>query len=787
MFRFINFIVFLIAIVIFLVFFHNIKITQEVLDLFPKTKDKEIIDIYQKFSNSRNIFVAIKGFDKKSHDDLMSFLYKINDIPNIQGNMTRTKPTQELDDYIASNYLYIATPKPLNNVFTTQQIKDKIIIGLNEIKKQIDEDEKLDSGIISKDTKIDSNDTTSFFHPSDPLGIFSLKLPKSHIFVAKDYGYMALIEMKDISQDKVKETLQEFEKIANKYPQIRYFSQNFMGVKNLDLILSEVTYLLTFATLALIILYFVIIRIPMLTLNAICTISIANIVSMFVVSMVYQKVTIMALSFGMGISNIAIDYMMHHNFFNLYAQKNKIFNKPVFYGYMTTIVGFVACLFVPFPLLSQLSLYAIISLSICYISFAFIYPIIGFESPRLFPKLVKLRFQVINSYLFLIIAACGFYFAFSHIKLDFDLSKLDYQNKPMLQERDFFDKSQDDVSQILLSSYSIDGLISLAKKLQYTLDSNNKDSKAKTFIPLSIMPTIKQIQENKKFLESSIFINNKNKFLESLPKVKHDLIQELKKDKNIKDKDEKEEFLNDLFEFFKDSYQTKEIVMPTLEQLSKMGFTIIENKENGKQKYYYLALIKDNDLSKVENFVKKLDYENKEKVITQNNNVERLENINKQDSNIELRSLQHIMDNLTNTIYKPMLIILGIALFLMICMLFITARGAFIDSVAFILFPLACSLSVISFHSDLNIMHLFALLILVVVNIDYGIYSVKEGDNPRTAHAIFFSVITTGASFGILIISKTKAINSFGEVIFTGMLCILIMLVFQYQNKKKLH
>ena len=42
--------------------------------------------------------------------------------------------------------------------------------------------------------------------------------------------------------------------------------------------------------------------------------------------------------------------------------------------------------------------------------------------------------------------------------------------------------------------------------------------------------------------------------------------------------------------------------------------------------------------------------------------------------------------------------------------------------------------------------------------------------------AIFFSAITTGVSFGILMISDTKALNSFGEVIFSGMGCILLLL-----------
>ena len=483
--RFINVIALVFAAALFLLCFYNdkIKITQEVLDLFPQTEDKQIIDIYQKFANSNHILVAIKGFSKESRDTLDEFLLKIKNMPNIDSVITRTSASESLEDFLAQDYLYTASPKPLDKVLTKEEIESRVLNGLKSLQSQMLEEEVLDSGLIdidkmrdskdieskqsvdsNKDSKkenvkntqknieskkdistlsqydkkqnLDSNTTTchaesqtevssiesnkdisclrtqydkdsaqkaqqttqttnnldskniakdkttesskdislkaqndkniesnndaqsynTIFHPSDPLQLLILQTPKPYIFVAKDYGYMAIVTMKDVKSESVKETLEGFARIATEYPNIRYFSQNFMSVENLGLILNEVNFLLSFATLAFITLYFVIIRIPLLTLNTICTLITANIIAILVVSSVYPKVTIMALSFGMGISNIAIDYMMHHNFFNLYVSAKKVFNRPVFYGYITTIIGFSACLFIPFPLLSQLSL-----------------------------------------------------------------------------------------------------------------------------------------------------------------------------------------------------------------------------------------------------------------------------------------------------------------------------------------------------------------------------------------------------------------------------------------------
>lgn len=859
--HFMNVIVLVFVACLFFIFLHNdkIKITQEVLDLFPHTADKQVIDIYQKFANSRYVLVAVRGFGRESRDNLQAFLQEIQTLPNVDSVMTRTTSSGALEGFLEENYLYTATPKSIDSVLTAKEIENRVMSGLKSFETQTLEEEKLDTGLIesqqNSDKKIEKVDSRAdvsesnkadksqksvkekvqnskdnlqeifqnnsqakankdtpynfVFHPKDPLGLLTLQVPKPYIFVAKDYGYMAIVTMKDIKNESVKETLVSFMDIAKKYPNIRFFSQNFMSVTNLDLILNEVNFLLGFATIAFIVLYFVIIRIPLLTINTICTLIAANIVAILIVSSVYPKVTIMALSFGMGISNIAIDYMMHHNFFGLYVGRKREFNRPVFYGYITTIIGFSACLFIPFPLLAQLSLYAIISLTLCYVSFAFIYPCIGFSEPRLFLRLDKIRLQAVSSYWFLGIALCGFVVAFMYLRLDFDLSKLDYQNKPMLKERTFFTNAQGDTTQLLLSSDSIDGIIGLARDLQGLLYKNN----ATTFIPLSLMPTNKQEQANTTFIESKIVQQNKAELLKILPHLKARVLQIINNSDNAlynqMSPNDKVDVVNGLFEMFKDSYTLDSPPKLTLENLSSMGFSIvsipsqIESKkpashsssdslanhavksvpteessktlkssytvESNHTRFYYLAIANNKDLPLIRSFAQNLDMQNMNASFAQESG----------NASIEARGLQDIMDHLTNTIYMPMLIVLCIALFLMICMLLITARKSFLDAVVFILFPLACSLCVIASHSDLNIMHLFALLILVVVSIDYGIYSVKEGNNPRTTHAIFFSVLTTGVSFGILIISKTKALNSFGEVVFVGMSCILLMLILQ--------
>ena len=483
------------------------------------------------------------------------------------------------------------------------------------------------------------------------------------------------------------------------------FSPDFLRVENLELILNEVNFLLGFASLVFVILYFVIIRIPFLTLSTICTLIFSNVIAILLVLSIYPKVTIMALSFGMGISNIAIDYMMHHHFFGLYTHSKAYqnahiprppFNRPVFYGYLTTMIGFGVCLFIPFPLLAQLSLYAMISLSISYLSFAFIYPRIGFKPPRLFNSLSSLKKPLIPNMVFLGITILGFIYAGGQLKLDFDLSKLDYQNKAMLEEKAFFiqEKQEDShstqqKSDVLLSAQESEGLMLFTRGL----------------------------------IESSGVIS----------------------------------------------------------------FRQSEGESHLKQ-YYYLASLSKPQIVKAQELLESLHSAHNDSNVQNLWSKEEQEKIIQSYVRLDTRPVQSIMDNLADSIYQPMLIVLGIALCLMLVTLAFSTNGAFINAASFVLFPLSMALCVVASHSTFNMMHLFALLILVVVSVDYGIYAVKEGDNPRSTHAIIFSALTTGASFGILMISNTKALNSFGEVIFTGMSCMLLLLIygrFKLKNNKE--
>jgi len=95
---------------------------------------------------------------------------------------------------------------------------------------------------------------------------------------------------------------------------------------------------------------------------------------------------------------------------------------------------------------------------------------------------------------------------------------------------------------------------------------------------------------------------------------------------------------------------------------------------------------------------------------------------------------------------------------------------------SFLLFPLSVVLFGISLFGKINIMNIFALVILIAISIDYGIYLHKTSTPSETKMAIKYALMSTFLGFGVLIFSKTVALYSIGFVITLGIGSIFLLL-----------
>lgn len=675
------------------IFFEKIdpksKITFDVLDLFPSNKDRAIIEIYRKIGDTNTILVA------KDHQildqEFDAFLNEVRSLPQVKEIVTNNSLNLRFRDFITQNYFYLGNFRP--STLSAQEIEQKIL-------------------------KDFSQDT---LNPIDPLGLIHIPDIGSQLQVQN--LPLIIIKLKDINAQDIYKLYEKFSSLAQTFGITHYFSPSFVNVVNPQFAIQEVNYLGGIALAFFALLYLLILRMPFLTLNSLLTILFSNVIAIFSLISFYPQVSIMSLSFGIGISNICIDYMLHHHFLGYYQLRKVKFNQPVFYGFITTLVGFLICLFIPFPLLNQLSLYAIVNLSVAYLCFAFLYQKIGFSSPKYYTLINKFHIPLFPSWLLLIFSLSLGGYALTQAQRDFDLSKLDYQNKDFENQKEFF-ASLYSKELFLIQAPTINALIGEAKQI-------SKISQENLGI-LSILPTQKEIRTRQRYFKSFSFADQKNKLKQAIYRIQ-------------KNNPELAQMLKDTYRSFPKTFS-----QITLTDLQSLGLDVLQY--NGQ--FYIQGSLPD--VSKIAQFYN---------VITQ--------------------QPQSLMQEITNSVYAPMISILALAFIAVIAVLAVISGTRIIDSLGFVTLPLACTLFYLSsMHIPINIMHLFAMLLIVVVSIDYGIYHIKEKDDIQAKHAILFSTLTTLCSFGIFLFSNTKALRSFGEVVMIGMICILFLIFFQKDLKK---
>lgn len=122
--------------------------------------------------------------------------------------------------------------------------------------------------------------------------------------------------------------------------------------------------------------------------------------------------------------------------------------------------------------------------------------------------------------------------------------------------------------------------------------------------------------------------------------------------------------------------------------------------------------------------------------------------------------------------YRIRSIQLVIAAYILIFIL-LMLRYQLVKSLLIIFPPVFASLAAISMagfvSSPINIFHIFAVILILAIGIDYTLFFAERSTHRTTTMlAITLSAITTILSFGLLALSDTRAINSFGLTLMTG-------------------
>ena len=395
------------------------------------------------------------------------------------------------------------------------------------------------------------------------------------------------------------------------------------------------------------------------------------------------------------------------------------FNKDVFLGMLTTITAFFILSFISFNLIKQLSIFTFFTLLFSYIQFAFIYQKIGFKYKENNFFNIKTINNISAKYI-LVFTLIALLLAIYNFKFDSNLKNLDVKNKKLNSLQEFFNKD-------IANNDKVPFLIK-AKTID-ELIQNSKTLKEK--FPSSVAPLSTLI--------------SKDEFLKKQELLKNQKISEI----NSKLEDKAKEFgFKD--GYFKEAYKiSQKEPNYTLEYLQKLDFEILKFENSFIS---YVNVSKD-DISLLNNF----------------------------DFVINL-SLKSMFEDELIKIEKELIFYGALSIFFIISIISISYRKNILIYLSFLFFPFSMILSLTLFI-ELNILHIFILFIILSISIDYGIYISSYKKDKNTNKAIFYSILTTFAGFGVLIFSNINALFSIGISATVGVLSILFLLIFLKKEK----
>lgn len=683
--------------ILFFFYQNSVHVSTNLLSFLPEGKSKEAFETYSYFKNSKEVLIATEGFDKDSLAKIKTIEEKLlaSDLLKLESSIA---PNAKLIEYTKNNAFYL---KNLN--------KDEHL-NIHETLKALY-------------AKMMNNPYYTTIDASDPLGYFSPKEQKISINIRDghlalgDFGYLSVLSIKDTSN-----TIESYEKIYTlvhkelaSIDKVRVFSPTFYFVENSQKIQDDVTFLIVLSTILLLVLYIFIIKNIYLLINTIATLATSALLSFLLIGMIWSEVSVFVLAFGNAIGTLAIDYMFHYYFYGHYERKKK-FNTSVFYGFLTTFGGFLIFVWVDFPLIQQVCVFAMISLVLSYLQFVFLFPLIGFKKAQPYTKFhvsIPLPYRAIA-----LLSLLAIVLSIPFIKLDTNIKNLDYQNTTLMKEEKFFKDAikKEGFMPLLIEANSIDELIAHSNTIQKSF----KNATA----PLSYFFDKSFYEQRKKALEALHLNERKAQIEEEATK------------------------LGFRAGFFKNAY-SEALLYPnyqelSLEQLREMGFDVAF-KEG---KYYTYALVKNSDRNVVTQFTFASSIDAKE---------------------MFFNALQKIAHQL----------LLGgiVAIIFIVFMLWMVCRKTIALSSSFVLLPTALIL-LFALMGTFTIAHIFMLFIMMLFGIDYGIYmSSEDSFKDGTRSAIFFSIIDTFAGFGVLVFSDIGALHAMGLVSCVATVAILVLLM----------
>ncbi|MBT0084936.1 MMPL family transporter [Vibrio alginolyticus] len=573
----------------------------------------------------------------------------------------------------------------------------------------------------------------------------SFRLDNGYLSVEKDGAQYLLItaELKDspysLTGQLAVPDIQALEQgVAQKYgAEVAHTGVLFYADFGTQSAKSEISTIGVFSLLGIIALFLLVFRSVMPLSLALLSITIGLLVALSVTTWIFGKVHLFSLVFGASLIGVSIDYAFHYLTERLAAgnewdseQGLKHIFIAITLGLITSLIGYLGMLVAPFPGLQQLALFSSIGLIAAYITVVAWYPILARNPSRtistlpgqsLLAKWLTLWNQprIKVGLPILCVVASGFFLL--QLNYDDDIRLLQTMPNDLKQQETLITTlsgMQSSQQMLVVTADDDENLMKKLESLTPTLEAWKADSTIESYQSLS-------------------------RYLSSVERQQQDyqLIRDLYATQSSP--------LTSGLGLSKKPKMDADFIPVTVEQY-------LQNPVSAPVRFLHLGKIKEKSATVV--------------VLNQLQDSAVVKAFAKSQSDVVYLNKAEEISTLFGE-YRIKIMELLAAASAVIFLVLIKRYG--LQHSCRVLLPsliaCACGLATaVAMGTTLNLFNLLGLVLILGIGIDYTLFFAEKARSVSTLLAITLSAMTTVLSFGLLSLSQTHAIHSFGITVLSG-------------------
>ncbi|ELA7316183.1 MMPL family transporter [Vibrio alginolyticus] len=573
----------------------------------------------------------------------------------------------------------------------------------------------------------------------------SFRLDNGYLSVEKDGAQYLLInaELKDspysLTGQLAVPDIQALEQsVAQKYgAEVAHTGVLFYADFGTQSAKSEISTIGVFSLLGIIALFVLVFRSVVPLSLALLSITIGLLVALSVTTWIFGKVHLFSLVFGASLIGVSIDYAFHYLTERLAAgnewdseQGLKHIFIAITLGLITSLIGYLGMLVAPFPGLQQLALFSSIGLIAAYITVVAWYPILARNPSRtistlpgqsLLAKWLTLWNQprIKVGLPMLCVVASGFFLL--QLNYDDDIRLLQTMPNDLKQQETLITTlsgMQSSQQMLVVTADDDENLMKKLESLTPTLEAWKADSTIESYQSLS-------------------------RYLSSVERQQQDyqLIRDLYATQSSP--------LTSGLGLSKKPKMDADFIPVTVEQY-------LQNPVSAPVRFLHLGKIKEKSATVV--------------VLNQLQDSAVVKGFSKSQSDVVYLNKAEEISALFGE-YRIKIMELLAAASAVIFLVLIKRYG--LQHSCRVLLPsliaCACGLATaVAMGTTLNLFNLLGLVLILGIGIDYTLFFAEKARSVSTLLAITLSAMTTVLSFGLLSLSQTHAIHSFGITVLSG-------------------